>query len=653
MGINNQYKLFWGDIHIHSGLSKCFRHSDFRRRFSFKGNDYELKIATIDECYRYAREESRFDFAALTDHDFNLTDSDWKLTREKAAEFYEPGRFVTFSAYEWTSYAYGHYNIYYLSDDQPIFRCLPVKSNPSQERGMNPFQLRDHLIKNGVPVMIIPHHVAVTHFPIEWDFYNPDIEPLVEITSLWGNFEYYGNPGQSKLSDTLPGYFVQDALARGYKLGFTGGSDDHFGTPGKLNVSFGRRKEALRALFPKKNPLGIGAEEVELNSEGYTAVYAKELTREAIFEALKNRRCYATTGARILLEFQIDGHMMGEEYAILELGAYPEILVKVEGTQKVDRIYLIKNGRTLYTHKGEGMIESFRYVDEKITSMENYYYVRVIQVDGKIAWSSPIWVTWKCLPDLKVSPSDIHIGKNCIKAKIHNLGNCAAENIIVRFYKGLPFVKILDAKLLSLKNASGSRTSPPFKGTLLWREHVNAKTVKLAIRWRGGTEKHNFSGELRIINFKKYFVHPYCFALNKFGGDLFIDDGNGQIKWNVNTYSTFKGLDIIIKPDLYKNSYILVKSLMDGKPRPEYTWVGMNNVKHIPFKLELVKYRDDMQLGRDHKILRLAEGENVTIHIKIAQIPNKIFVIVDPLNTITELNEENNEACLTITSAMA
>lgn len=645
---NNQYRLFWGDLHVHSGLSACFRYQGFRERFSFKGNDRELKIATIDECYRYAREETKFDFIALTDHDFNMTDADWKLAREKAAEFYEPGRFVTFSAYEWTSFAYGHYNVYYLTDDQPIFRFIPLKTKPHHERGMTPLQLWHHLTKNGAPAITIPHHPSTTFFLMEWDYHNPYLEPLVEITSIWGNFEYYGNPAQSTHTDNLPGYFVQDALARGYKLGFLGGSDDHFATPGTCNVTKPQQeKESLKASYPKKNPLGIGAEEAELNplGEGWGAVYAKELTRESIFEALKHRRCYATTCAKILLDFQVDGHMMGEEYVISEPQAYPEILAKVEGTQKIDRIDLIKNGRTLYTHKGKGTTESFRHVDEKVTSVENYYYIRVVQVDGKMAWSSPIWVTWKCLPDLKVSSTDIRVENNCIQAKIHNVGNCAAENVMVRFYKEIPFVKISRENPLSLKTcAGGSRVSPPFKGTLLWKERADAKTVKVSMRCRGGIEEHNFSGELQITGSKKYLVYPYFFALDVYGGDLFTDDGKGQIKWNVNTSSTFKGFDAIIEPDPYNNSYIFVNALVDGKPVPEYTWVGANNVKRIPFRLELDSYRDDVKLGRVQKIPRLLEGENVTVRVKVKQIPNKIFVVVDPLDVITELDEENNEA---------
>ena len=78
---------------------------------------------------------------------------------------------------------------------------------------------------------MVPHHPAVTQFRVHWDFYDPELEPLVEITSLWGDFEYNGNPHRARISDVLPGYYARDALATGYRLGFLGGTDSRL-SPG-------------------------------------------------------------------------------------------------------------------------------------------------------------------------------------------------------------------------------------------------------------------------------------------------------------------------------------------------------------------------------------------------------------------------------------
>ncbi|UCE10735.1 MAG: CehA/McbA family metallohydrolase, partial [Candidatus Thorarchaeota archaeon] len=649
MPVSRSYEVFYGDIHIHSGLSRCFRHGPFRKRFSFKGDDRELNIATIDECYRYAREESEFDFAALADHDFHMSDSDWELAKRKAAEFHEPGRFVTFSAFEWTSSAYGHYNVYYLTEDQPLFRCVPFGTQASRERGMTPAQLWRHLEENRAQAITIPHHVAVTHFPLEWDFYSPNLEPVVEITSVWGNFEFNGNPGQGKLSDSLPGYFVQDALSRGYKLGIVGGSDNHWGTPGSASPRplTQKRRKVLGTLYPEKNPLGMGIEEIGRNTlgDGFTAVLAEELTRKSIMDALKRRRCYATTCAKIVLDFHVDGHPMGEEYTISDPKAYPEILAHVEGTQDIERIDLVKNGTTLYSQRGRSQKESLSYMDDQVTSANNYYYIRVVQADRRMAWSSPVWVTWKCLPDLKICKADLQIGGNIVQARIHNIGNSVAENFAVSFYERVPFARISDEAPIALKTSGEEGNVPPFKGTLLWKQHLRANTIKVSLRMRGGAERHNFSGELQINSFKKYFVQPYLFTLKKFGGDLFTDDGNGRIRWNLNTGSTLKGLDMVVKPDRYRDSHVIVNPLMDGKPCTECTWVGLSNVNRIPFKIELNRYDEDLKL-RDLNIAELLEGKTMTLEFGVESMPDELYVIADPQNSVTESDEENNEALL-------
>ena len=85
-------------------------------------------------------------------------------------------------------------------------------------------------------------------------------------------------------------------MNKGYRLGFVGGSDTHITRPGSIIKEPGKP-------FPYKE-------------SGLTAVYAKELSREAILDALKHRRCYATTGHRIIVEFSINGHFMGEEFAV-------------------------------------------------------------------------------------------------------------------------------------------------------------------------------------------------------------------------------------------------------------------------------------------------------------------------------------------------
>ena len=130
----------------------------------------------------------------------------------------------------------------------------------------------------------------------------------------------------------------------------------------------------------------------EAYTGGITAVYAEELTREAIFDAIYQRRCYATTGQRIILDFKADGHVMGAEYQSKD---DPHFFVKVIGTAPLQSVTLVRNNQDYYQAEGNGhkMELTFQCGKEEPPRETDCYYVRVIQQDGEMAWSSPIWIT--------------------------------------------------------------------------------------------------------------------------------------------------------------------------------------------------------------------------------------------------------------------
>ncbi len=223
----------------------------------------------------------------------------------------------------------------------------------------------------GEDVLIIPHHTLVA---TKWDSFDPR-ERLVEVYSCWGRSEYPGNYGWDKRHNPWGG--VQNALKQGYKLGIIAGSDTHDGFSGRC--------------YP-------GNRASNLNCKGgIMAVYAHELTREAIFDALFNRHCYGTTGERIILDFRVNGHMMGEEVGWD--GDKPrKIKVSVAGTAIIDKVEIIRNAQVIATLRGNSDFEEFEYTDKEplFTQAKEdknaiYYYVRITQEDEEMAWSSPIW----------------------------------------------------------------------------------------------------------------------------------------------------------------------------------------------------------------------------------------------------------------------
>jgi hypothetical protein len=121
------------------------------------------------------------------------------------------------------------------------------------------------------------------------------------------------------------------------------------------------------------------------------AVLAPALTREDIFDALWARRCYATTGEQILLDFTADDHVMGQEF---QVSAPIRVQARVTGTDRITLLEIIKSSRVLCAHRGANDTETLDCVDAELPAPGewSFYYVRVTQADGNMAWSSPIWI---------------------------------------------------------------------------------------------------------------------------------------------------------------------------------------------------------------------------------------------------------------------
>jgi hypothetical protein len=161
-------------------------------------------------------------------------------------------------------------------------------------------------------------------------------------------------------------------LNQGRRVGIMASTDDHYGNPG----------------YGYLRPTGDWTtQEIGMAA---VAVYAPKRTRESIFKALYDRRVYATTGDRIILDVTADSHPMGSEY---KSKTAPVLNVEVVGTAIVTQIEIKKNGKTIFTHKPLESAAGFKWTDTGFQADRScFYYVRVVQQNGEEAISSPIWV---------------------------------------------------------------------------------------------------------------------------------------------------------------------------------------------------------------------------------------------------------------------
>ncbi len=276
--------------------------------------------------------------------------------KDAANDMYSPGHFVTFVGFEWTNWKYGHRNVYYLDGDGPIFRAFDPNCNTPEKLWelISPYE-----------AMTIAHHVGGGPVPIDWSIPPDEDECLVEICSIHGSSEYYGC--ESGIYHPQEGHFVRDALSRGYKLGIIGSGDTHDGHPGQRSIN-----------APVTGILGV---------------YASELTREAVWDAFQKRQVYGTSGPKIILNFRVCDSPMGSEVIWPASKGPIPIVFRSVCCDKIDRIEVIRNGVLIFREKGEGVFIQILIEDPEPQKGTSWYYARVLQKDGNMAWSSPVWVT--------------------------------------------------------------------------------------------------------------------------------------------------------------------------------------------------------------------------------------------------------------------
>ena len=125
---------------------------------------------------------------------------------------------------------------------------------------------------------------------------------------------------------------------------------------------------------------------------GFACVYAESLTRDAIFCALKERRCYGTTGVRAILEFSVNGTPMGGEATVQGPDQPRTVRVHAIGSEPLELLRVIKNNVELCRRDLDRQEEFFEYYDTTPAADGDFYYVRIVQEDGNTMWSSPVWV---------------------------------------------------------------------------------------------------------------------------------------------------------------------------------------------------------------------------------------------------------------------
>jgi hypothetical protein len=277
---NAPMRRYWADLHGQSGKT--------------------IGMGSAEAYFRYARDAAFVDMVGHQGNDFQITDTFWKTLNDLTAQFDKPGSFVCLPGYEWSGNTSmgGDRNIFYRYEGRPIRRSshILVEGRTSTEAVYTADKLFEAL--QGEDAVVIAH-VGGRYADLKYA-HDGRLERAVEVHSSWGTFEW----------------ILHDAFEKGYRVGVVCHSDDHKGRPG--------------ATRPGASTFGaIG---------GLSCYFMPELTRDALFTALRQRKHYGTTGTRIFIELK--GAFDREVTGFLDdpaLGPTKELLVREAGMGDIIR----------------------------------------------------------------------------------------------------------------------------------------------------------------------------------------------------------------------------------------------------------------------------------------------------------------------------
>jgi len=339
------YNHYFGDVHNHNAVG--YAKGSLRRSFEIARNQHLDFYALTPHAHWHDIEKYEGAVEEKWLHGFEVTKSSWPDVLNIVREFHEPGEFVTFPGYEWHSSGMGDYHLLFPEEDPELFLADTLE------------ELQDFVRRTGA--IMIPHHPANIQGRrgANFDRRDPKLAPLLEVYSEWGNavsdrgpYPYIRHsPGGRWTKNTL-----QYRLAQGDRFGIVASTDDHLGKPGAY-------------------------------SQGLAVVLAKDLNRESIFDAFWNRRTYAVTGDRIVLDVTLNGEVMGRE---MPYAKERRIEVDVTGWDQVDMVEVLKNNKVIFRDFPSDRENSLKSWDQPV-----------------IVWFEYGWGPWADLNMAKVTDWDV------------------------------------------------------------------------------------------------------------------------------------------------------------------------------------------------------------------------------------------------------
>jgi len=346
------YRIDAGDKKLRLLRGEFHRHTEFSAHRDGDG--------LLEDAWRYALDAADMDWIGNGDHDNGYgSEYMWWHFQKVTELFQHPPRFTAMHVYERSVvYPDGHRNVIF---PRPGIRPLPRTDfkGSTPEKGTPDTKLLYAYLKHFDA--ICSSHTSATNMGTDWRDNDPDVEPVVEIyQGCRHNYEHPGAPRSANEKTQIGGYrpkgFVWNAFQKGYLLGFQA-SSDHIST-----------------------------------HMSYAVVLTDDASRQGIIDAFKKRHSYGATD-NIILDVRSGEHLMGDRFTTAK---HPTLTIHIHGTSPIAKVHVIRNNKYVYSAEPKEQKVTLRYTDmDAKPGKSSYYYVRVEQSDGNLAWASPMWITYQ------------------------------------------------------------------------------------------------------------------------------------------------------------------------------------------------------------------------------------------------------------------
>ncbi|MCZ7383604.1 MAG: CehA/McbA family metallohydrolase [Candidatus Methanoperedens sp.] len=361
--VSAQDNFYYGNLHSHTS--------------------YSDGMLTPDDAFAYAKDVSKINFLAITDHDYMLNNTEYEDMLQQANNHTKDGIFVAIQGFEWSSGNYGHIPVINTS----IFTSHKVTPTLIEIYSF---------VRNNYGIAFFAHP-AWPGNRFEY-FSSLDGDDVVDGIEVGNGYNY------EEMKYATFEYSYIEALDKGWHVGAIINQDNHHANWG--------------------------------NGRGWIAVIAPNLTKQNILTAIKDKKYYGTEDRNFELIFKANGHWMGEKFIAGDNITFNITLKDNDIGDNISSIDLYEDGKVIKSIS----ISSNNYAWTPIVTPavgSHYYFIKVTEEDGDRIWSSPIWT----IADydvraigLSFSPDYPLIGNDTIlTAKIINQGTSSVE-VKTNFY---------------------------------------------------------------------------------------------------------------------------------------------------------------------------------------------------------------------------